>query len=103
MGTIPLPQPTLPAPYTLQQNPQNNISLQLPAQPNPNPNNKPIQSEQIIEGLDPEANLRECNELKLIFGCIITPDEDKNLQPEELHPNKPLTVDDKKKTRRRYS
>ena len=47
---IPLPQPTLPAPYTLQQNPRTNLRLQLPAQPNPNPNNRPVQSIQIIEG-----------------------------------------------------
>lgn len=95
MGTVPLSQPTLPAPYTLQQNPQSNIRLQLPAQRNPNPNNIPIQSVQIIEGLDLEFDLRECNELKLRSGCIITLDKDKNLQPEEPHPNKPLTVDDK--------
>ena len=39
VGTIPLPQPTLPS---LQQNPQSNLRLQLPAQPNPNPNNIPV-------------------------------------------------------------
>ena len=77
----------------LQQNPQSNIWLQLPAQPNPNPNNRLIQSVQIIEGLDPKAELRECIELKLGFGCIISLDEDKNLQPKELHPNKPFIVD----------
>ena len=82
MGTVPMPQPTLLAPYTLQKNPQPNIRPQLLAQPNPNPNNKPIQSIQIIEILDPEVELRECNELKLRSGCIITLDDDKNLQPE---------------------
>jgi len=61
MGTVPLPQPTLPAPYTLQQNPQPNIWPQLPAQPNMNPNNKPIYLVQIIESLDREVELRECN------------------------------------------
>lgn len=94
MGTVPLSQLTLPAPYTLQQNPQSNIQPQLPAQPKPNPNNRPIHLVQIIEGLDPDAELRECNELKLRSGCVIVLDEDKNLQPEELHPNKPLTIDD---------
>ena len=89
MGTGPLPQPTL----TLQQNPQMNIRPQLPAQPNPNPNNKPIQSIQIIEGLDPETKLRECNELKLRSGRIITPEQDKDLQPEEILTNKSLIVD----------
>jgi len=34
-------QPTLPA---LQQNPQSNLILQLPAQPNPNPNNRLVKS-----------------------------------------------------------
>eukprot|EP00253_Pinus_taeda_P024783 PITA_24783 len=53
--------------------------------------NKPVQ---IIEGLDLEAELRECNELKLRSRRIIAPDEDKNLQPEEPHPNKTLTVGD---------
>lgn len=42
MGTIPLHQPTLSTPYTLQQNPQPNIQLQLLAQPNLNPNSTPI-------------------------------------------------------------
>jgi len=46
VGTIPLPQPTLLA---LQQNPQSNLRPQLPAQPNPNLNNRPVQSLQIIE------------------------------------------------------
>ena len=77
--TTPLSQPTLPTPYTLQQNPQSNIRPQLPAQPNPNANNIPIQSIQIIEGLDPEDELKECNELKLRSGRIITLDKDKYL------------------------
>lgn len=61
MGTIPLSQPTLQTPYMLQWNPQSNIKPQLPAQPNPNPNNRLSESVQIIEGLDPEVELRECN------------------------------------------
>lgn len=84
MGTIPLSQPTLPTPHTLQQNPKSNIQPQLLAQPNPNPNNRPIQSVQIIKGLDPK--------LKLRYGRIITPNEDKNLQPENPHLIKPLTI-----------
>lgn len=39
--------------------------------------------------------MRECNELKLRSGRIISPDEDKNLQPKvkETHPDKPSTID----------
>jgi len=78
----------------LQQNPQSNIRPQLLAQPNPNPNNRPIQSVQIIESLDPEVELRECNEIKLRSGHIITSDEDKNMQPKikETYLEKPSTV-----------
>eukprot|EP00253_Pinus_taeda_P026161 PITA_26161 len=79
-GTIPLPQPTLLAPYALQQNPQTNVRPQLPAQPNPNPNNRPVQSIQIIEALEPETELRECNDLQLRFGRIIEIEGDKNAQ-----------------------
>jgi len=82
MGIVPLPQPTLPTPYTLQKNPQPNIQPQLPVQPNLNPNNKLIQSVQIIESPDSEVELRECNELKLRSGHVIAPDEDKDMQPE---------------------
>jgi len=39
--------------------------------------------------------LGECNELNLRSGGTIALDKDKTLQPEEVHPNKPLTVDDK--------
>lgn len=40
------------------------------------------------------AELRECNELKLRSGCVIAPDEDKNMKHEvkEAHPNKPSAV-----------
>ena len=98
MVTISLPQPTLLAPYTLQQNSQPNIRPQFPSQPNPNPNNRPIQSVQIIESLNPKVEMRECNELKLRSGGIISPNEDKNLQSKvkEMHLDKPSTIDDKK-------
>eukprot|EP00253_Pinus_taeda_P027676 PITA_27676 len=56
VGTIMLPQLTLPA---LQQNPHSNLRPQLPAQPNPNPNNRPFQSVQIIETPEIGADLRE--------------------------------------------
>ena len=41
VGSVPFSQPTLPAPYP---NPQTNVRPQLPAQPNPNPNNRPVQT-----------------------------------------------------------
>jgi len=83
---MPLPQPTLLAPYTLQQNPQTNLRQQLPAQPNPNPNNKLVQSIQIIEGPELETELRECNDLQLRSRRIIESERDKNVQIEDpLH------------------
>lgn len=93
--TIPLPQPTLPAPYTLQQNPQSNLRLQLPAQPNPNPNNRPVQSVQMIETLELETDVRECNDLLLRFGCIMETEGDKNAQVENLLPvEQPIQEED---------
>ena len=78
-GSIPLPQPTLPA---LQQNPQSNLRLQLPAQPNPNPNNRPVQSIQIIDTSEIESDLRECNDLQLRSGRIIETEGDKTIDIE---------------------
>lgn len=83
VGTIPLPQPTLPS---LQQNPQSNLRPQLPAQPNPNPNNKPVKSIQIFETPELEIDLRECNDLQLRFGRIIETKGDKNIQVENQLP-----------------
>ena len=74
VGTIPLPQPTLPA---LQQNPQSNLRPQLPAQPNPNPNNRPVQSIQIIDTSETGLDLRECNDLQLRSARIIETEGDK--------------------------
>lgn len=79
MGTIPLPQPTLPV---LQQNPSSNLRLQLPAQPNPNPNNRLVQSIQIIETPELETDLKECNDLQLRSGCIIEIEGDRTTQVE---------------------
>ena len=79
VGTIPIPQPTLPA---LQQNPQSNLRPQLPAQPNPNPNNKPVHSIQIIETPEIGTDLRECNDLQLRYGSIIETKGDKTVQVE---------------------
>lgn len=56
MGNLPTGAGTqkLPAPYPIQHNQQPVIRPQLPAQPNPNPNNRPVQLIQIIE--DPKPN-----------------------------------------------
>ena len=48
-------QPTLPTPYPVDHNQQPAIRPQFPAQPNPNPNNKPVQLIQIIENPKPNA------------------------------------------------
>lgn len=50
---------------------QPNLKPQLPAQPNPNPNNRPVQSLQIIESSEIEPDLQECNDLQLRSGRII--------------------------------
>ena len=55
MGADPQLQPALSTPYTLQQNPQPLLWPQFPAQPNPNPNNRPVQLVQIIESSDYEV------------------------------------------------
>lgn len=88
VGTIPLPQPTLP---TLQQNPQSNLRPQLPSQPNPNPNNRPVQSLQIIETPEVGADLRECNDLQLRSRRIIQTKGDKTVQIEDHLPRQHLS------------
>lgn len=55
MGMGPQPQPILPAPYPFHKNPQPLMCPQLPAQPNPNPNNKLVQLIQIVENSDPQV------------------------------------------------
>jgi len=93
--TIPLPQPTLLVPYTLQQNPHTNLTPQLPAQPNPNPNNRLAQSLQIIEAPKLETQLRECNNLQLRSRGIIEIEGDKNAQVDNLLPlEQPLQEED---------
>jgi hypothetical protein len=56
MGMAPQSQPTLQAPLQLPHNPQLQLHPQLPAQPHPNPNNRPAQLVQIIENVDGEIN-----------------------------------------------
>jgi hypothetical protein len=58
MGMTPQTQSTLQAPLQLPQNPQPQLCPQLPAQPHPNPNNRPTQLVQIIENVDGEINFR---------------------------------------------
>lgn len=77
--TILLPQPTLP---TLQQYPQPNLRPQLPAKPNPNRNNRPVQSVQIIETPELETDLRECNDVQLRSRSIVETEGDKQAQLE---------------------
>ena len=90
--TITLPQPTL---LSLQQNPQSNIKPQLPTQPNPNPNNRPVQSFQIFKTPELETNVRECNDLQLRSGCIIETKGDKHGQVEnQLPAEQPLQEED---------
>jgi hypothetical protein len=49
MGMVPQAQSTLQAPLQLPKNPQPQVCPQLPAQPNLNPNNKPVQLEQCCQ------------------------------------------------------
>jgi len=92
VGTILLPQPTLPA---LQQNPQSNLRPQLPTQPNPSPNNRLVQSIQIIETIEIGTDLRECNDLQLRSGRIIEIEGDKTAQVENQLPiEKPRQEED---------
>jgi len=86
-----LPQPTLPA---LQQNPQCNMRLQLLAQPNPNPNNRPVQSFQIIETSEIGVDLRECNDLELRSGRIIETEGEKTSHVENQLPREHLTQEE---------
>ena len=66
-------QPTLQAPLQLPQNPQPQMRPQLPAQPNPNPNNRRVQLMQIVKNLEGETNSVRCNKLRLRLGRIISP------------------------------
>ena len=91
VGTMLLPQPTLPA---LQQNPQSNLRPQLPAQPNPNPNNRLVQSVQIIETSEIGVDLRECNDLQLISGRIIETEGEKTAHVENQLPREHLTQEE---------
>ena len=79
MGTWAQTQPTLTAPYQVQQNPQPIICPQLPAQPNHKDNNRLVQLIQIIENPDSETEKKECNELRLRSGLVISPKEDTSL------------------------
>jgi hypothetical protein len=80
MGMAPQTQPTLQAPLQLPQNPQSQLHPQLPAQPHPNPNNRPTQLIQIMENGEGETNSVGCNELRLRSGRIISPEENNVFQ-----------------------
>jgi hypothetical protein len=83
MGMAPQTQPTLQAPLQLPQNPQSQLHPQLPAQPHPNPNNRPTQLIQIMENGEGETNSVGCNELRLRSGRIISPEENNVSQEQE--------------------
>jgi hypothetical protein len=83
MGMAPQTQPTLQAPLQLPQNPQSQLCPQLPAQPHPNPNNRPTQLIQIMENGEGETNSVGCNELRLRSGHIISPKENNVSQEQE--------------------
>jgi hypothetical protein len=83
MGMAPQTQPTLQAPLQLPQNPQSQLRPQLPAQPHPNPNNRPTQLIQIMENGEGETSSVGCNELRLRSGHIISPEENNIFQEQE--------------------
>jgi len=58
----------------------------LPAQPNPNPNNRSVQSLQIIESLEIGPDPRECNDLQLRSRHIIETEGDKIVHIEDQLP-----------------
>eukprot|EP00253_Pinus_taeda_P017564 PITA_17564 len=60
-------------------------------QPNPNPNNRPVQSLQIIETPEGGFDLRECNDLQLRSGHIIQTEGDKTVQVEDQLPREHLS------------
>lgn len=69
MGVGSQPHPTLPSPF---QNPRPSVHPQLPAQPNPNPNNNiSLQYVQILKSSYNVTKPIECNELRLKLGHII--------------------------------
>eukprot|EP00253_Pinus_taeda_P025718 PITA_25718 len=79
-----------PRQTALQQNPQSNLRPQLPAQSNPNPNNRPVQALQILETLEEGPDLRECNDLQLRSGRIIQTEGNKTVQIEDQLPREQL-------------
>lgn len=78
MGPGPSPQPALSTPYTLQKNPQPLLRPRFPAQPNPNPNNRSVQLVQIIESSNYEVEQKECNEIRLRLGNVISLEENRD-------------------------
>ena len=79
---------------SLTTNPQSNLRPQIPAQPNPNPNNKPVQSIQIIETSEIGVDLRECNDLQLRSGRIIETEGEKTADIENQLPREHLTQEE---------
>jgi hypothetical protein len=91
MGMAPQTQPMLQAPFQLSQNPQSQLRPQLPAQPHPNPNNRPAQLVHIMENGEGEINSVGCNELQLRSGRIISPEENDVFQGKESEKKPAIT------------
>jgi hypothetical protein len=68
MGMAPQTHPMLQAPLQLPQNPQSQLCPQLPAQPHPNPNNRPAQLIHIMENGEGETSSVGCSKLRLRSG-----------------------------------
>eukprot|EP00253_Pinus_taeda_P006222 PITA_06222 len=64
------------------------------AQPNPNPNNRPVQELQILETPEEGPDLRECNDLQLRSGCIIQTQGNKTVQIENQLPREHLSQEE---------
>eukprot|EP00253_Pinus_taeda_P036590 PITA_36590 len=64
------------------------------AQPNPNPNNRPVQALQILETPEEGPDLRECNDLRLRSGRIIQTEGNKTVQIEDQLPREHLSQEE---------
>jgi hypothetical protein len=83
MRMAPQTQPTLKSPLQMPQNSQSQLRPQLPSQPHQNVNNRTAQLVQIMENGEGETNSVGCNEIRLISGRIISPEENNVSQEKE--------------------
>ena len=94
MRMSPQTQPTLQAPLQLPQNPQSQLCPQLPAQPHPNPNNRPPHLVYIMENGEGETSSIGCIKLQLRSGRIISPEENNVFQEQESEKQPTITTFD---------